>query len=173
MSPIFEWSKCVWLVSGLVEPFEIKSPKSLVFRWIRCLGIQYLDGYCTSKIMHHTCRNIAGCPVAMLTNPGLRFTKLYFPSFLFHQSFSLKSYQYKTKVAEFQCWWPIFFCRSWSKCCWSGRSTFCFWHRHWECHDQHWTRRTRWRTPHRSWTKWTGKTLKMRQFELLINTLVC
>ena len=50
-------------------------------------------------------------------------------------------------------------CRSWSECGWSGRSTFCFRHRHGKCNDQHWTRRTRWGTPLRSWTKWTGKTL--------------
>ena len=30
------------------EPFEIRTPKSPDFRWIRISGVQYSDGYCTS-----------------------------------------------------------------------------------------------------------------------------
>ena len=38
-------------ISGfqMVEPFEIQTLKSPVFRWIRFSGVRYLDGYCTLR----------------------------------------------------------------------------------------------------------------------------
>ena len=51
-SPVFKWLGCVITIIMLrnchsyVLPFEYRTLKSLVFRWIRYSGVRYSDGYC-------------------------------------------------------------------------------------------------------------------------------